>query len=575
MRVRPGSLLLLIVASWCVGLFARVYWTPDEPREAALAATMHVQLDRSVPLLNGKPFAEKPPLTYWLAAASIDSFGSSPAAARLPQLLYALLSLAAVFALGRAAAGRATGTTAALVFATSLLVYQTQIWLACDALLIAGSCIALFGAFRGLWANNTGQRLLGYLIMHAGLTLAFFAKNFAAWLVPVSCWLAFVVWERRWRELWRWELWLGAVLPAVCIAAWVYWVAQRVDSAAVLRVFFWNNLLGRVVSVAAAPELQYTSGHRNWPGKYLVELLLYLVPWTTLAWFAARRSWKNVREPSATRTAWRFAVCASVPSLVILSLAATARNVYAAPSLAGIALLIALWLNDSPESMRRAHVRGLTLSAWLIMIMAALCLVTTLLLGWAAATATDPVIVFFSMAACVICIVWCWRERQHIAAASAHESLNSLLGAYSLLLSAGVLSAVLAINRWQDLRPVAEQMREAIGTHAYALLNTDETTQAWASLYLPAAPIDTVAASQANRSALMAFFDKYPDARVLALLPRAKWNRRDWLAYLSGNPQPQQARAAAQSDEWSQQWGLQVESFAERPGGRSYVLLSR
>ena len=32
------------------------------------------------------------------------------------------------------------------------------------------------------------------------------------------------------------------------------------------------------------------------------------------------------------------------------------------------------------------------------------------------------------------------------------------------------------------------QMREAIGTHAYALLNTDETTQAWASLYLPAAP---------------------------------------------------------------------------------------
>jgi heme/copper-type cytochrome/quinol oxidase subunit 3 len=48
--------------------------------------------------------------------------------------VYAFIAIVAMFQLGRRMGTRATGTLAALIFATSWLVFDTQIWLACDAL---------------------------------------------------------------------------------------------------------------------------------------------------------------------------------------------------------------------------------------------------------------------------------------------------------------------------------------------------------------------------------------------------------------------------------------------------------
>ena len=73
----PRSLWLTAAALallWCLGLFARGYWTPDEPREAALAASVSTHA-LALPVLGGVTFAEKPPLTYWLAGASMAAFG--------------------------------------------------------------------------------------------------------------------------------------------------------------------------------------------------------------------------------------------------------------------------------------------------------------------------------------------------------------------------------------------------------------------------------------------------------------------------------------------------------------------
>ena len=66
-----AALLLM----WCVGLFGRGYWTPDEPREADIAWRMSWQSDKAVPLLAGEAFCEKPPFTYWLAAVPIKLMG--------------------------------------------------------------------------------------------------------------------------------------------------------------------------------------------------------------------------------------------------------------------------------------------------------------------------------------------------------------------------------------------------------------------------------------------------------------------------------------------------------------------
>src|SRR5271165_457593 len=126
--VALGSLAML--SMWCVGILGRGYWTPDEPRESDLAWRMSWQTSKAVPLLAGEPFCEKPPLTYWVAGAAIDAWGPDAWVARLPNLLYALLTALAVGMIGRRSAGPIAGLVAAAAISTFLLSYQVAIWLA-------------------------------------------------------------------------------------------------------------------------------------------------------------------------------------------------------------------------------------------------------------------------------------------------------------------------------------------------------------------------------------------------------------------------------------------------------------
>ena len=233
--------------------------------------------------------------------------------------------------------------------------------------------IALLGAYQGFYATQRRERLRGYLLMHAASGLGFLCKSAAAWMVPAMTLVTLVIWERRWRELLRWELYLGLVLQAAMIVTWIWFVYVGPDGPAHLKVFFWNNLVGRFTRVDAPNELQYAAAHRNSPGKYLLELPLYLAPWTLLVVAAVRRAWrrrKRLVRLTIGRCASRSA--ASLPPLVFLSLAATARNIYLAPALPGVALLLAWWAQESWSSPDRWDVRALRATSVLLLLGVAL-----------------------------------------------------------------------------------------------------------------------------------------------------------------------------------------------------------
>src|SRR5271169_3206217 len=151
-RLPLGWLLGALLLMWCVGMFGRGYWTPDEPREADITWRMSWQADKAVPLLAGEAFCEKPPLTYWLAALPVKLLGPSAWAARLPNLLYALITALSVGMLAARSAGRLAGFVAAGCISTILLAYQVAIWLATDAPLLASVSAALLGAYIGFYA---------------------------------------------------------------------------------------------------------------------------------------------------------------------------------------------------------------------------------------------------------------------------------------------------------------------------------------------------------------------------------------------------------------------------------------
>ncbi len=594
----PRSQLLILslalTLAWSVGIFARGYWTPDEPREADIAWRMSWQPERAVPLLAGEAFCEKPPLTYWVAGTTIRMFGKASWAARLPNFLYALITACSVALLARRAAGDLAGWTAAAAIGTFLLSYQSVIWLATDAPLLAAVSVALLGAYRGFYADGSTDRLGGYTLMHAALGLGFLSKSAAAWMVPVLALVTLMLWEKRWRELLRWELYAGLALQAALILGWVWFVYRGADGVEHLKVFFWNNLAGRFARVEATGDLQYASGHRNSPGKYLIELPTYLWPWIALVAAAARRAWLTRRAPARTTRPLRFAVACTVPTLILLSMAATARNVYFAPAMPGFALLLGWWMAETAREHDAWDLGAVRVTAVLVLLAA---------LGFAAALAVvgvdaghvgvdaghvglDAGHAASAAALTAYAVIGAFgviaaAALAFMADAAARRGLMQrgpylLALAYCLLL--GLPAAVIyrVVDGWQDLPAIGRAIGPDSAGGTLILMAPDETTRAFVDMYARTdadpvkAPLDDRAIGRLKE--LMA---AHPDAFVAAQWPGRETTptlRR--VAHALGirlEPVPPGAATPA----WAAAAGLTVMHLYALPNGRRYALLRR
>jgi len=559
-------------------MMGRGYWTPDEPREADIAWRMSTQPDKAVPSLAGEAFCEKPPLTYWVAGASMRLFGPSGWSARLPNLLYAALTALAVGLLARRSAGDLAGLIAAAAIGTFLLSYQVAIWLATDAPLTAAVALALLGAYRGFYAQRRRERLYGYTLMHAALAAAFLCKSAAGWMVPALALLTLIVWERRWRELLRFELYLGLVLQAAVILSWIWSVYQGPDGAANLKVFFWNNLVGRFTHVDAAQELQYAAAHRNTPGKYLIELPLYLCPWTLLVIAALRRAWLARAAPADSLRPVRFALAASLPALALLSVAATARNIYLAPALPGFALLLGWWGQETLAVHDRWDLRAVRVTALLLLAGTAAFLVAIVLVsmdaqresahaGWALSAAISLVGI---AAAAFLCL----RAQAAAARGAIDQPRSALFLAYCVLLVAPCAQIYRQVDRWQDLASVGRAIEARAASRPLILMVPDETTRAFIDMYARTAvelvkpPLDAGALER-----LRALLGKSPEALVVAQLPGrqitgAVRSLAAALGLATGRAVP-----PTEAPSWAGTLGLRIASEYALPNGRRYALL--
>lgn len=549
-RATLWGLAAALLAVWCVGLFARNYWTPDEPREADIAWRMSWQSQKAVPLLAGEAFCEKPPLTYWAAALPIRAFGPEAWAARLPNLLYAILTALSVGALCRRALGAGAGVTGAAVMSTFLLSYQVAIWLATDAPLLAADAIALLGLYWGFYAAERRERLKGYSLMHAALAAAFLCKSAAGWMVPALTLAALIVWERRWRELLRIEIYAGLVLQALIICSWIWFVYTGADGVAHLKVFFWNNLVGRFTKVDAPVEVQYAAAHKNAPGKYLIEMPVYLFPWTLLVLAALRQAWKARRSSLDQARAPRFGLAVAVPALVVLSVAATARNIYFAPCLPGVAVLLCWWARNSERHDKWDRL-ALRATALLLMISVLVLLLAGAVIGmdaWSDMQAQGIYVALLLAGASVAVgyAVGAWR-----VAADSRLTQRYLMISFLALLMGPLLAIYVEVNDWQDLPSIARALAVDADSKPLVLLHPDETTRAMVDMYTRDAVPAVADAAQTPAGSLL--FEQLPGRSP----PRSAW--------IASLLHAKQARPTATAGKLLKEYQL--------PNGRRYALI--
>src|SRR6267378_3819715 len=157
----PRLLLqMAVVAGVCAFLFffglgAIGLVGADEPRYAQIGREMLARHDWVTPVLNGKPWLEKPVLLYWNEMVSYSLFGVEDWAARVPSALYATGMVFAIFFFMRRFRPGAE-MDAGLIAASLAAVIGFARGASTDMQISAPFCVAMLA----WWAwNETGKRL--------------------------------------------------------------------------------------------------------------------------------------------------------------------------------------------------------------------------------------------------------------------------------------------------------------------------------------------------------------------------------------------------------------------------------
>ena len=186
--------LLPAVFAWLAATaWLRPLALPDEGRYVGVALEMLWSGDWLVPTLDTLPYFHKPPLFYWLTAASLGVFGINEWAARLPSLLAATGAAFAVYLFVRRWAGERQAHLALAVLATTPFFFGGAQFANLDMLVAACiACTILCAADAVLAAEATGRAAARLSAAYAFAALGILAKGLIGVAIPalvIGAWL--------------------------------------------------------------------------------------------------------------------------------------------------------------------------------------------------------------------------------------------------------------------------------------------------------------------------------------------------------------------------------------------------
>jgi 4-amino-4-deoxy-L-arabinose transferase-like glycosyltransferase len=365
-------LSLLLVAgcaliSFFFGLGAIPLTSPNEGLYAEAAREMVEGSSRVIPRANGVVYLEKPPLLYWLAAASMRAFGENAFAARLPSALAALATAGLLVAAGRRLGPRSSGALAGVIFATSMGLVLVARQVLFDSLLTLWTTLALLSFWFGTAPESGTRRRLRALVLvgYAALALALLTKGLVGVALPVLTILAYSVVARdagRLRRAWSRPgivLFLAIAVPwhvAAALAekrfAWFYFVNEH-----------WLRFLGR----RQPPDF-----HEDPLFSPILSLVLLLLPWGVFLAGAFRSEWRE-REGRRLRPETVFLFCWALVPALFFTLSRTRTYYYQLPSVPALALLVGrFWARAIGRPRLSPRPRGLLVgTAGLALVVAA------------------------------------------------------------------------------------------------------------------------------------------------------------------------------------------------------------
>lgn len=364
---RGSWIVLGLIALLYIGVaFAPVIFDDNEGLYAGAVREMHARHDWLVPMSDGFPRVQKPPLVYWTMLVSTSLLGENEFALRLPNALAAIGWIVATYLIMRRIGGERFGVAASAALASMLGVWifnhlvQPEPFLACFV------SLSLWCLVEARFQERPARHWYWLCWIFLGLGAMSKGLHGALWPLGVVALLALFV--PRWRPWLRPLLNIrGLLLFALITVPWYAYMALRFPHF--LGAHFLNEQLG------AALDTRYPADAKQLPLlQFYAQHLLFWLPWTLLLPGSLWAAWRTSRtgdallaaeeglDPGMTPPevdAVRLLACFAV--LVLASVAFSTRQDYYSMCCWGVAAAVFVF----PWTARQ--MAGLSMPRWFLL----------------------------------------------------------------------------------------------------------------------------------------------------------------------------------------------------------------
>jgi 4-amino-4-deoxy-L-arabinose transferase-like glycosyltransferase len=325
-------LFTIIIAFYLYGLGKLPLLGPDEPRYAQVAREMFLTGNVITPTLGHHTWFEKPALLYWMIAGSFQLFGVNEWAARFGPALCGLLTIAAVWFVGREIdreepRGFAFWSVVVTASCLGLIVFSRAA--SFDVVITMTATWSL--AFFLLHELRNKRRFLAAFYVFVGVSLL--AKGLVGIVIPFGVVGLYYVLRRRWpsRSVWLSVIW-GVPLAIAVSAIWYGPVIARHGWTFIDEFFVQHHFARYVSNKYHHPQPIYF---------YPVIILMLALPWTPylIVALAKVRSWKWHGDDSLSIVRV-FSLAWLLLPIVFFSFSGSKLPGYVLPVIPAIALLV-------------------------------------------------------------------------------------------------------------------------------------------------------------------------------------------------------------------------------------------
>jgi 4-amino-4-deoxy-L-arabinose transferase-like glycosyltransferase len=338
------ALLAAFALLWFCNLGYRHLLKPDEGRYAEIPREMVASGDWLTPRLNGYKYFEKPPLQYWVTAASLAAFGMNEWAARLWPGLTGFLGVLLVFWAGNRLFAPPAGLLGAAVTASCALYAVIGHLLTLDMALSFFMSASVFAFAVAQSESGEPERRRWMLLAWAAMALAVLSKGLVGAVLPVGAVGVHVFLHRDWKLLARLYLLRGGLLFLAIAAPW--FVLVSLANPEFPRFFFIHEHFERFL----------TREHDRYQPVWFFLSVLFVgtLPWIVSLFPALRGA--GARSSAATGFhARRFLLIWCAVVFVFFSASNSKLIGYILPLFPALSLLIGEYLRSAPRGVLLAQ----------------------------------------------------------------------------------------------------------------------------------------------------------------------------------------------------------------------------